>query len=200
MQLNKLIAFHKTVGDATRIRILSLLAAGPKNGQALAGILSLSPPTISHHLAKLKEINLVTDHRDKNTIYFHLNESVLLHYSQSLPKLIVGKERSNIMENSLQLEHKKIVDNFFTEDNRLKTIPAQRKKKMIILYHMAAGLKMGQKYTEKEINEYITQYHPDYATIRREFIISRIMHRENAIYELNPKELWDEIVESKKES
>ncbi|MGG3943609.1 metalloregulator ArsR/SmtB family transcription factor [Peribacillus psychrosaccharolyticus] len=195
MQLNKLIAFHKTVGDATRIRILSLLAAGPKNGQALAGILSLSPPTISHHLAKLKEINLVTDRRNKNTIYFHLNESVLHQYSQSLPKLIIGKDNPMTMDNSLQLEHRKIVDNFFS-DGMLKTIPAQRKKKMIVLYHMAAGLKIGRKYTEKEINDYITQFHPDYATIRREFIVSRIMHRENAIYELNPRELWDEIVES----
>lgn len=128
MQLNKLIAFHKTVGDATRIRILSLLAAGPKNGQALAGILSLSPPTISHHLAKLKEINLVTDRRDKNTIYFHLNESVLHQYSQSLPQLIIGKDKPMTMENSLQLEHRKIIDNFFS-DGMLKTIPAQRKKK-----------------------------------------------------------------------
>lgn len=65
MQIEKLIAFHKTMGDVTRIRIISILANGPKRGQALAGMLNLTAPTISHHLTKLKEVNLVRDRREK---------------------------------------------------------------------------------------------------------------------------------------
>lgn len=192
MQLNKLIAFHKTVGDATRIRILSLLAGGPKNGQALAGILGLSAPTISHHLAKLKEINAVAVRREKNIIYFHLNKDVLLHYSEALPKLVAeGTNERN--DKGMELAHKKILDNFLTKEGKLKTIPSQRKKKLIVLHYIASGLKMGKIYEEKEINEYIKRYHEDYATIRREFIMSDIMHREQNQYELNPREMWELI-------
>ncbi|MGE7759893.1 metalloregulator ArsR/SmtB family transcription factor [Peribacillus sp. NPDC097895] len=195
MQLEKLVAFHKTIGDVTRIRILSILANGPKHGQALAGILKLTAPTISHHITKLKDVNLVTDRREKNTVYYFLNEDVLEHYSAALPNMVSNKEDSNKVDNQkLILEHKKVLNNFFTADGRLKTIPAQRKKKMIVLYHIASSLENGRKYSEKELNEFIQTFHDDYATIRRELIIGSIMYRENSIYELNPREMWADIV------
>jgi hypothetical protein len=55
---------------------------------------------------------------------------------------------------------------------------------------MVSKLEHGRKYTEKEINEYIKQYHEDYATIRREFIMHQYMYRENDVYEMNPQEMW----------
>ncbi|MFC0270478.1 metalloregulator ArsR/SmtB family transcription factor [Metabacillus herbersteinensis] len=192
MHLSRLVAFHKVMGDPTRIRILAILAKGPKHGQSLAGILGLTAPTITHHIAKLKEINLVTQRREKNTIYFHINETVLEHLTGSTMKVIFGKEGMT-MEEEKKLQYKQIVENFLTKEGRLKTIPAQRKKKLIVLYHVAKDLEAGKRYVEKEINEYIKQYHDDFATIRREFIINGIMYRENGIYELNPKEIWSRI-------
>jgi hypothetical protein len=63
----------------------------------------------------------------------------------------------------------------------------------MVFEHLLNGLKMGKKYEEKELNEYIKQFHEDYATIRREFIINHYMYRENGIYELNPPEMWAKI-------
>ncbi|MBN8199338.1 metalloregulator ArsR/SmtB family transcription factor [Bacillus sp. NTK034] len=191
MQLNRLVAFYKTMGDPTRIRIVFLLAKGPLHGQAIAGKLGLTPPTITHHLNKLREINLVYQRRDKNTVYFYLNESVLKHQSGVLAKL-ADKEEIKKMEEQ-NSESQKVIENFFTKDGKLKNIPAQRKKKLMVFEHLIKGLKMGKKYEEKELNEYIKQYHEDYATIRREFIINHYMYRENGIYELNPPEMWAKI-------
>lgn len=191
MQLNRLVAFYKTMGDPTRIRIVFLLAKGPLHGQAIAGKLGLTPPTITHHLNKLREINLVYQRRDKNTVYFYLNESVLKQQSGVLAKL-ADKEEVKKME-ELNSENQKVIENFFTRDGKLKNIPAQRKKKLMVFEHLIKGLKMGKKYEEKELNEYIKQFHEDYATIRREFIINHYMYRENGIYELNPPEMWAKI-------
>ncbi|KAF0816183.1 Transcriptional regulator [Bacillus sp. ZZV12-4809] len=191
MQLNRLVAFYKTMGDPTRIRIVFLLAKGPLHGQAIAGKLGLTPPTITHHLNKLREINLVYQRRDKNTVYFYLNESVLKHQSGVLAKL-ADKEEVKKMEEQ-NSENQKVIENFFTRDGKLKNIPAQRKKKLMVFEHLIKGLKMGKKYEEKELNEYIKQFHEDYATIRREFIINHYMYRENGIYELNPPEMWAKI-------
>ncbi|WP_368298409.1 metalloregulator ArsR/SmtB family transcription factor [Cytobacillus firmus] len=191
MQLNRLVAFYKTMGDPTRIRIVFLLAEGPLHGQAIAGKLGLTPPTITHHLNKLREINLVYQRRDKNTVYFYLNESVLKQQSGVLAKL-ADKEEVKKME-ELNSENQKVIENFFTRDGKLKNIPAQRKKKLMVFEHLIKGLKMGKKYQEKELNEYIKQFHEDYATIRREFIINHYMYRENGIYELNPPEMWAKI-------
>lgn len=191
MQLNKLVDFHKTMGDPTRLRILSLLANGPLHGQAIAGKLGLTAPTITHHLRKLRDINVVFEKRDKNTIYFYLNASMVKQQAEGLCRLIEGKEENRM--NEVSEERQKIISNFFTNEGKLKTIPAQRKKKLIIFEHILKGLEKGRKYEEKEINEYIKQFHEDYATIRREFIINHYMYRENGVYELNPMEMWAKI-------
>ncbi|MDR4315786.1 transcriptional regulator [Niallia circulans] len=188
MQLDKMVAFYKTMGDPTRIKIISLLANKPWNGQAISEKLGLSAPTITHHLKKMRDINVVYERRDKNTIYFFLNKSVILQQNESLRKLTIGMEES-IMTVTKE-EQAKIIENFFTKEGRLKNIPSQRKKKLIVLKYMLEGLVFGRKYEEKEINAYIQQYFDDYATIRREFIINHFMYRENSIYELNPEEMW----------
>jgi DNA-binding transcriptional ArsR family regulator len=188
MQLNRLVAFYKTIGDPTRLRIIKLLSEGPLHGQAIAGKLGLTPATITHHLNKLREINVVYERRDRNTIYFYLKESVIKHYAEALIDLTKQSK-----ENKDMTERQKVIENFFTSDGRLKQIPAQRKKKLIVFEHMLKGLQKGKKYEEKELNEYIKQFHDDYATIRREFIINNYMYRENGIYELNPEEMWAKI-------
>jgi hypothetical protein len=190
MQLNRLVEFHKTMGDPTRLRILTLLSSGPLHGQAIAGKLGLTAPTITHHLKKLRDINVVFERRDKNTIYFNLNHSVVKQHSEALKQLIEGKELTMVDQSE---EKQKIIANFFTKDGKLKTIPAQRKKKLMVFEHIIKGIEKGRKYEEKEINEYILQFHEDYATIRREFIINHYMYRENGIYELNPVEMWAKI-------
>lgn len=193
IQLDKIVSFYKTMGDPTRIRIVAILAKGPLHGQAIAGKLGLSAPTITHHLKKLREVHVVYDRRVKNTIYFYLNESLINQQAKVFTELLEkkGEELDEMVESSL--ERQKIIENFFTKTGKLKNIPAQRKKKLIVFEHMIQGLKMGEKYEEKQLNEFIKQFHDDYATIRREFIINHYMFRENGIYELNPEEMWAKI-------
>ncbi|WP_047980522.1 DUF2087 domain-containing protein [Ornithinibacillus contaminans] len=187
MQLDRIVNFHKTIGDKTRIQIIELLKDGPLHGQALAGKLGLTPPTISYHVTKLREIDIIYQRRDKNTIYFHLNEKKLESMATAILQIRGEKMESMTISND---EKYKVITNFFDERGRLKNIPAQHKKKLIVLEHLVKGLKVGKIYPEKEINEYIKQFHEDYATIRREFITCHFMNRENGEYQLNPKELW----------
>ncbi|MGX1983788.1 hypothetical protein EDD69_11583 [Thermolongibacillus altinsuensis] len=192
MQLNRLVIFYKTIGDPTRLRIIKMLSDGPLHGQAIAGKLGLTPATITHHLKKLRDVNAVYERRSGNTIYFYLNETVIQHYAKALMNLAEQDEVKKDMKD-VMAERQKVIENFFTSDGRLKNIPAQRKKKLIVLEHMLKGLQKGKKYEEKELNEYIKKFHDDYATIRREFIINNYMYRENSIYELNPEEMWAKI-------
>ncbi|GAF76103.1 unnamed protein product, partial [marine sediment metagenome] len=39
-----------------------------------------------------------------------------------------------------------------------------------------------RRYAESEVNETISRFHEDYATIRREFIMRRMMDREGGYY------------------
>ncbi|WP_026678859.1 metalloregulator ArsR/SmtB family transcription factor [Fictibacillus gelatini] len=187
MQLDRLVQFHKALGDVTRIRILALLKNGPLHGQALAGKLGVKPPTITHHISKLRDAGLIYERRDKNTIYFYLDEKKLKQNAEAILK--IGVE-AVMPVNKKENEKYSVLNNFFAADGTLKQIPSMRKKRLIVLEHIVKGLIPGKQYAEKEINEYIKRFHEDYATIRREFIANHYMFRENGIYELNPPELW----------
>lgn len=193
MQLDRLVQFHKTIGDVTRVRIIALLKSGPLHGQALAGKLGVSPPTITHHMTKLREADLIYERRDKNTIYFYLNEKSLALQAQAILNIgeAIGTAGDAEAANEKALERHAVLRNFFTKEGKLTHLPAQRKKKRIVLEHLVQGLKPDKKYTEQEINEYIKQYHEDFATIRREFIMHHYMYREDGIYEMNPPEMWE---------
>lgn len=190
MQLNRLVNFHKTLGDPTRIRILTLLSKGPLHGQAIAGKLGLKAPTITHHMTKLRDTGIVNQRRDKNTIYYYIDEKKFRSYSEALPNMLYQPDTDKEDD---AMKTQAVVNNFMEADGTLKHLPSQRKKKIIILKHLINGLERGKKYPEKEINEYIKKFHPDFATIRREFIINHFMYRENNIYELNPEEMWATI-------
>ncbi|OIJ12851.1 ArsR family transcriptional regulator [Anaerobacillus arseniciselenatis] len=187
MQLSRLVKFHKALGDETRIRIISLLKEGPLHGQAIAGKLGLTAPTISHHIAKLREIDIIFQRREKNTIYFYLNEKKLTFMAEAILRLGTDEMKLAQVEDE---EKYKVIKNFIQADGSLKTIPAQRKKRLIILEHMVKQLDIGKKYTEREINEHIKKFHEDFATIRREFVMCQFMFRQGGEYELNPKEMW----------
>jgi len=191
LQLDKIVNYHKALADPTRLRLLLLLSQGEMHGQALAEKLSLSQPTVTHHASKLREAALIKERRDKNTVYFMLNPEFIKQNAEASLQFIFDKGEGEMEEKNIDNNLKEtVIRNFFSKDGRLRQIPAQYKKKLIAMQHMVEKLKPGVVYTEKEINEFIKQYHDDFATIRREFIMHQFMYRENDKYELNPPEVW----------
>jgi len=197
MQLEKLVAYHKALADPTRIRMLILLREGELNGQALAQRLSVTPATITHHATKLRAASLIRERRDKNTIYFSLDDYFIRTSGSATADLIyrhgaegVSAEVDPAITEQEEKTRASVLKSFIASDGRLKSIPAQLKKKLIVLEEMVKRLEPGRKYEEKEINEFIKTFHEDFATLRREFIMHQYMFREDGIYELNPPELW----------
>ena len=193
MQLNKQVEFHKTLGDPTRLKIIYLLSEGTLHVGAVAGKLGLTAPTISHHLSRLKDCNLVYSRREKNTVYYHLNIKVLLHHGKVLQQFAEGTKGEERNMDQRVKEKQKVLNAFIGKDGKVSQLPAQQKKRLYLLEHFVEALEVGRKYEEKEINEYIKRFHDDYATVRREFIIHQFMFRENSIYERNPKEMWASV-------
>lgn len=195
MQLDKMVQFHKAVGDVTRIRILALLKKGPLHGQEIASKLGLKPPTITHHIAKLKDTGMVYARREKNTIYFHLDEKKLEYMATAIIRVgeenLVKKQELEMTEAEMQ----KIIKNFVTKEGKLKQIPSQLKKKLVILSYFVEHFEPGKVYEEKEVNTYVKTFHEDFATIRREWVMQQFMYRENNRYQLNPKEIWPIVIE-----
>ena len=64
------------LADRTRMRILRILSAGERPVVALTAELRLPQPTVSHHLAWLKTLDLVTARRQGKHIYYALGPAV----------------------------------------------------------------------------------------------------------------------------
>jgi hypothetical protein len=194
LQLDKIVSYHKALADPNRLRMLVLLADGERNGLELAEKLGVTPATVTHHAAKLREASLINERREKNTIYFSLNYYFLKNSATAAADFIYrganARGEMNPMDAELTRLKESVIRNFFNKEGKLKQLPSQLKKKLIVLEHIVSGLEKSHTYTEKEINAFIKQYHEDFATIRREFIMHQFMFRDKETYELNPPELW----------
>lgn len=186
-QFQTLLQFFKALADESRLKILGILANQECSVEELAALMQLKEPTVSHHLAKLRELNLVTMRPEGNSRIYQLDSEVL----QSISKEIFTTEQlasliedvdteaweSKVLKNYLEIEHSStgIVQT-------LKEIPASRKKRLVILKWLANKFELEVHYSEREVNDLLKTYHPDYATLRRELIGYQLMQRENGVY------------------
>ena len=67
----------KALADPTRREILNYLKEGSMTAGELAAKFDMTAATVSHHLATLKNADLIRERKQKNFIYYSLNASVL---------------------------------------------------------------------------------------------------------------------------
>lgn len=70
----------------------------------------------------------------------------------------------------------------YLANGQLKTIPAKRSKKLIVLRWLAERFETGREYAEREVNDIIARVHPDFATLRRELYDNRFFDRHDSVY------------------
>ena len=70
-----------------------------------------------------------------------------------------------------------VLRNIMQPDGRLKVIPAQRKKREVVLRHILNAFQPEVHYTEQQVNEILARFHDDTATLRREMIVYKLMTR-----------------------
>ncbi|MNC94920.1 hypothetical protein D3C83_119050 [compost metagenome] len=72
----------------------------------------------------------------------------------------------------------------FFDGPRLRALPVQRRKKDLVLEEVLRRLPRRREYREPELNRFIEVFHPDFCTIRREWIMGGYMEREAGVYRL----------------
>lgn len=186
-QFQTLLQFFKALADESRLKIVGILANQECSVEELAALMQLKEPTVSHHLAKLKELNLVTMRPEGNSRLYQLDSEAL----QNISKEIFTPEKiaSLIEDVDTEAWESKVLKSYLELDSnslegvqRLKEIPASRKKRLVILKWLANKFEIGIQYPERAVNDILKRYHPDYATLRRELIGYQLMQRENGVY------------------
>lgn len=179
MKEQEAIALFKCLADKSRLLILKSLLQEDLYVELLAERMGLTAATVSFHLKKLSDAGAVSSYKNQYYTMYTLKRDLF-----DISLLDILKEEADDSEILIQREaeyRRRILDSYF-EYGRLKTIPAQRKKKRIILEEIAQAFEPGRLYSEQEVNEKILQYHDDFCTIRRDMIGEKLLERDAGIY------------------
>ncbi|HEU0297689.1 MAG TPA: metalloregulator ArsR/SmtB family transcription factor [Anaerolineales bacterium] len=172
----ELVTFFKALADSNRLKIVGLLAEKSYSVEELAALLKLKPSTVSHHLSKLAEAELVSSHAESYYSMYQLDKKMLEEKSRSM---FSQAELSTVTaEVDADAYDNKVIKDYSRRDGSLKTLPSQRKKLEAILRHVVKSFEIGKRYSEKRVNEILSQYYEDTATLRRELIGYGLMKRE----------------------
>lgn len=173
------VALFKCLADKSRLQILKSLAIEDMYVERLAERLGLTPSTTSFHLKKLMDAGAVKSYKNQYYTMYSLRGEVF-------QTKIIDVIREKTDETSLAAERdaayrQKILRAFF-EYGRLKSLPAQRKKKLVVLEEIVKSFEKNRVYTEREVNLIIADYFDDFCTIRRDMISEGLMERSSEGY------------------
>ncbi len=179
MEREAAIRIFKCLSDASRLNIIATLQNGEAYGELLAERLGLSASTLSFHMKKLEEAGLVTSRKEQYYTVYALNASAMeLRLRDLLSARPAEDDEARRREEAYR---RKVLESFF-DGERLKAIPVQRKKKLIVLQKIAERFVPGREYGEAELSDIIAEINEDYCTLRRDMVSEGIFRRENGVY------------------
>ena len=169
----------KALSDPSRRQVLQSLLGGPRYVEELAERLALAASTVSFHLKKLEEAGLVSSEKEQFYVVYQANEALL---DEPLRALVVSPAAAGTAEERrLDAYHNKVVASFF-KNGRLERLPAQYKKRLIVLEAFARDLEEGRSYGEQEMNDLIHRRFEDHCLLRRELVDAGLVERKDQIY------------------
>jgi DNA-binding transcriptional ArsR family regulator len=176
----------KALSDASRLRIVGLLAARPYAVEELAAALGLSPPTVVHHLRRLHDAGLVVSQESRPYVEYSLAVERLHEVGRRLGALERETEEARTLPGPdgrpVPAYDAKVLRAFVMGD-RLTAIPAQARKRDVVLrWLLGRCFAEDREYPEREVNARIAEVHDDTAALRRYLVETGLMTRSGGVY------------------
>jgi hypothetical protein len=179
MKTDQSIAIMKALADKSRLAIVNSLLERSQYVEEIARRHGLATSTVSFHLSKLEKSGLVSSHKEQYYVVFQANDEI---FDTTLREIVsahpVGKE---IQDGRMEQYRQKVLDSFFRH-GRLEKLPAQHKKRLIVLEQFAGRFEPGRRYSEQEVTALILPLFDDYCTIRRLLADEGLIHRDGTGY------------------
>jgi hypothetical protein len=193
-----LLTALKALSDASRLRIVGLLAEGRSMSvEHLAAALGLTPGTVVHHLKRLKDAGLVESRARPPYMDYSLRLDRLAQIGGELHR--IARDQSGDVDRDEALPdwagpaEARVLRAFF-DGETLLSIPAQHSKRLVVLRALADTVfERKRKYPEKEVNQRLAVRHPDAASLRRYLVDEGFMSRKQSVYKLRPRKEWPQV-------
>ena len=164
--MTDLLRLFKALADVERIKIIAALSDGPRTAEEIVAEAGLPRRSLTRHLAYLQSVGLVEEEDGR----YRFDPAPLIAALQATSPPAEEIEAADA-------DDRTILGNFL-RGGRLTTIPAQAKKREVILRYLSDRFQAGRTYDEKEINAALAQVHDDVASLRRYLVDGGYLHRE----------------------
>ena len=185
-QQKMILDMLKALADESRLTLLQLLNGGEQTVGDLARLVDLGEPTVSHHLARLREVGLVTLRMAGNQRFYRVNPSGLEHFK----KMAAEIEKAPLAEQEAPVDDRWIValgwatydQEVLREHTRgglITHLPNKLKKLTVLLRWLATKVQPERLYSEAEVNTILKAvYAEDYVSLRRDLVDLGYLRRE----------------------
>ena len=176
----------KTLADASRLALLRLLHEGERTVGDLARQVDLGEPTVSHHLARLREVGLVSLRMAGSQRFYRLNDGGLTRFKQLVAEIeqpqpqapVVDKDNAWIAALGWSAEDQQVLRDY-TAGGKLTRLPAKLKKMQVIIRWLATLFEPERLYSEAEVNVVLkVVYAEDFVSLRRDLVDMGYLRRE----------------------
>ena len=157
------------LGDEARLRVVAAIALGARTIDDVAEAAAVSPDDVRRVLPRLVSAGVVAqdDGLRIDTGAFRAAARERPPRLRELPG--ATPEQAQILRN-------------FVEDGRLKSLPARASQRRVVLEYLAGRFDAETDYTEPEVNELLSRFHEDYASLRRYLVDEGLLTRANGVY------------------
>jgi biotin operon repressor len=179
-RIDEALRLFRALGDANRLRLLGLLAVHPHSVEEISAVLRLRPATVSHHLSRLAQAGLVEARAEGYySVYALAPGSIEAHARRFLTRRGLRQLTAGL---DLQAFDLQVLREYTRRDGRLKSLPAQPRKRLAVLRRLALGFRPGRRYREADVRRMLRKFHEDAATLQRELISAGLLQPQAGFY------------------
>jgi hypothetical protein len=180
-----LVLVLKALCDPPRLRIAGLLVERPRTLDELAGIVGLAPRAVAKHLDFLAAARLAEARRGPRPVVWSFRVDTLHTVGRAIGALEGAADAAQAAADlavGRDPEEAKVL-RAFVVDGRLASIPAQERKRQVIMRYLRERVfEEDRDYPEKEVNQRLALFHPDVASLRRYMVDAGLVTREAGMY------------------
>ena len=159
------------LAEPERLRVVAALALGAGTIAEVSAASGLEPKEVVAALRRLERGGLVAREKDQVTLLAERFREAAREAAPAGPTepLSADPETDAVLR-------------AFTRDGRITSLPVARRKRRLLLEHVASVFEPGVRYPEREVNVLMRAWHPDYAMLRRYLIDAALLDRADGFY------------------
>lgn len=158
--------------DHDRLAVAGVLAARPMTTDEVVAATGRDRRVVLTAIGDLRAAGLVTTDDDRYSIDpAALRVAAKTAAEQDLPMdPAIGFGMTD--------EERAVLARYFS-GRTLTEIPSSRAKRLVLLQRLALEFDVGRRYTEREVNEILFEFHPDWSALRRYLVDEGFLDRDH---------------------